>query len=453
MRARWLKPEFFSDSKMAHVGVLPAFIYEALWCVSDDYGVARCDPDFLKGTLFYKWKQLREEDIMFALCELHRAGRIEIYVVGDECWCFMPTFDEHQDVHKPSKHHNPTLEQGQGSPGWLREFLSAPGFTGSPPGTTGTPHILDSYTPRHLDTEIAREDQVLSTSPSRSGDVNSSVRSALLVEECGAFATTTATAVLDRDETSPVVSNVPQNREGNDILYGALPSRHNNDNNLAQTEEKTSPQDPPPAIHTPGAVHEPDHKCGISACDETTSPSPKQADSRSVPPPRKVRRRRAAEDHSDSLSTSAAGLAPPKQIPANWPAIAAEMFAEVAWYEPGRWGKALKPLVDRQGISRVLWAVANYTAAALVVPDTRPYTPERVAREWIDCRPANWADVGLGDPGTPIADIPLPRAFVVGVLDRRPELHHAILRLAEVQRSACLARVLPTAPAINGVVS
>jgi len=53
VRARWLKPEFFRDRKMAALGVGPALLYAALWVSADDGGVAPCDPDRLKGELFY----------------------------------------------------------------------------------------------------------------------------------------------------------------------------------------------------------------------------------------------------------------------------------------------------------------------------------------------------------------------------------------------------------------
>jgi hypothetical protein len=44
MRARWLKPEFFTDKKIATLDPTTALVYEALWCWADDGGVCNATP-------------------------------------------------------------------------------------------------------------------------------------------------------------------------------------------------------------------------------------------------------------------------------------------------------------------------------------------------------------------------------------------------------------------------
>ena len=44
MRARWLKPEFFTDKKIGQLDPVTALVYQALWCWADDGGTAQADP-------------------------------------------------------------------------------------------------------------------------------------------------------------------------------------------------------------------------------------------------------------------------------------------------------------------------------------------------------------------------------------------------------------------------
>jgi len=69
-RARWLKPEFFEDRKMAEIGPVGALVYQALWCLADDTGVALCDPELLKARMFSRWSAVGVPEITGALREL-----------------------------------------------------------------------------------------------------------------------------------------------------------------------------------------------------------------------------------------------------------------------------------------------------------------------------------------------------------------------------------------------
>lgn len=139
MRARWLKPEFFRDRKISALGAVPALVYQALWCVADDVGTAPCDADRLKGEMFYFWESIGVDAIEAGLSALEIAGRIHRYRVGDDTYCRITSFSKHQKVHKPSKFRHPSSGQAL-----------TPNSASPVPHYSGTPHILDSYTPRHL---------------------------------------------------------------------------------------------------------------------------------------------------------------------------------------------------------------------------------------------------------------------------------------------------------------
>jgi len=102
-RARWLKPEFFRDRKVSNAGPIAALVYQSLWVIADDGGTASCDPDRLKGEMFYGWGAVGVSEIKQALSKLFSLKRIQFYQGSDELFCQILTWDRHQKVHKPSR--------------------------------------------------------------------------------------------------------------------------------------------------------------------------------------------------------------------------------------------------------------------------------------------------------------------------------------------------------------
>jgi hypothetical protein len=144
MRARWLKPEFFTDKKIASLGPIVALVYEALWCMADDGGTAPCDADTVKAQMFYRWSAVGVPEISGALTELSCAGMIVRYTVGDDTFCAIKSWKKHQQVHKPSKFRHPPMSQGV-AVAVPEECRTVPApLPASPP-----PRHLDTQTPRH----------------------------------------------------------------------------------------------------------------------------------------------------------------------------------------------------------------------------------------------------------------------------------------------------------------
>lgn len=107
MRARNLRPEFFTDRKMAALGVKHAIIYQSLWLLADDGGVCRCDPDYVKAQIFYLWPDVSPSDIATALREYYRSARVRLYAISDELYCEIAAFAKHQKPNNPSKFRYP----------------------------------------------------------------------------------------------------------------------------------------------------------------------------------------------------------------------------------------------------------------------------------------------------------------------------------------------------------
>lgn len=102
-RARWLKPEFFTDRKMGELGPVNALVYQVLWVSADDSGMAKCQPDDIKAEWFRHWPSVNVATIRTALRRLRELGRIEFYVGGDDLFAQVVRWKENQNVHKPSK--------------------------------------------------------------------------------------------------------------------------------------------------------------------------------------------------------------------------------------------------------------------------------------------------------------------------------------------------------------
>ena len=107
MRGRWVKPEFFTDRKIADLGPVAALVYQALWCLADDGGTAPADPEIVHGALFSRWSAVGVPEITGALQALSEAVRIECYSVGDDTYAIIKKWSAHQQIHKPSKFRYP----------------------------------------------------------------------------------------------------------------------------------------------------------------------------------------------------------------------------------------------------------------------------------------------------------------------------------------------------------
>lgn len=464
MRARWLKAAFWNDRKMGTLGVDAALVYEALWCYADDFGTAQCDPDRVKGELFTVWPEMTLPRISEALRRLAAAGRIVRYRVGDDTFCTIPTFGKHQKVHNPSDFAHPKMSEGVALP--------VPDFLGTTPEDLGSTRGLDVQ--MSLGSDVQKDPLRSLASLARVSE-NSSMHENGARHEMPAVQETTA-PVGNEHAGAPASTGDPavyapafrQEVSTGEVAHISTPGqvyiistpKSLNVNNLGDfnrsgvstvggcgepAEEGGENSDEPPSRQASrNASLETDQRTvGHSIHAVDTNPVAENVTRQILPvpgakspPAQKRRKQRPAEGGSAPAlgEEREVGVQEPKgaikpTLRASWPALAAEIHSAAGWYEPGRWGKALKPMVDRHGRSRVLFVVAKATEHALRGAESAAFvTPERIAREFADHMPAQgWAAVGLADREAPLSLDMLGSYFIEHVLGDRPDLRAALL--------------------------
>jgi hypothetical protein len=106
-RSRILKPEFWSDEKLAQVPREVRLTFAGLWTCSDDYGVTKGHPAWLKAQIFPYDTDLTLTEFEKWLTALERIGVIVPFMADGESFFFIRNFADHQKVDRPSKMRNP----------------------------------------------------------------------------------------------------------------------------------------------------------------------------------------------------------------------------------------------------------------------------------------------------------------------------------------------------------
>jgi hypothetical protein len=105
-RTRSIKPEFWSDEKLARVSRDARLTFIGLWNTSDDYGITKGHPAWLKSQIF-PYDEIKIKEFESWLKELENTNRIIRYEVNDEIYYLITHFSDHQKVDHPSKISNP----------------------------------------------------------------------------------------------------------------------------------------------------------------------------------------------------------------------------------------------------------------------------------------------------------------------------------------------------------
>ena len=105
-RSRIIKPEFWSDEKLAKLCLQARLLYIGLWNTSDDAGTTQGHPLWLKSQIF-PYDQISTTQIRRWLQDLVNLGRILPYTVKGEQYYFIPGFLKHQKIQHPSPAKNP----------------------------------------------------------------------------------------------------------------------------------------------------------------------------------------------------------------------------------------------------------------------------------------------------------------------------------------------------------
>ena len=106
-RSRVVKPEFFDDEKLARISRDARLFFIGTWKCSDDYGVVKGNPGWLKGNIFPYDDDVQKKQVEKWLSELVEIGALFPFNHHDEKYFFITNFLKHQKVDHPSKVRNP----------------------------------------------------------------------------------------------------------------------------------------------------------------------------------------------------------------------------------------------------------------------------------------------------------------------------------------------------------
>lgn len=114
MRSRVIKPEFWSDEKLANISRELRLFFVGLWCVADDQGVTHASPALLRSQLFPYDETLTTPQVQGWVTELSRLGFVIPYTAQNgENYLYIANFNRHQRIDHPSKKSfNPPPEGG-----------------------------------------------------------------------------------------------------------------------------------------------------------------------------------------------------------------------------------------------------------------------------------------------------------------------------------------------------
>jgi hypothetical protein len=107
-RIRTVKPEFWTDEKMAKLSRDARLVYIGIWNHSDDKGVCRGNPTLLRSQIFpftespYFDHDMTLEKFTGLLKELEQMRRIYKFSVDGEDFYMVKNFPRHQRIDRPS---------------------------------------------------------------------------------------------------------------------------------------------------------------------------------------------------------------------------------------------------------------------------------------------------------------------------------------------------------------
>lgn len=105
-RIRTVKPDFWNDEKLGQEPEAIMLTFIGLWNFSDDYGVVKANPLWLKNQIFPYKDKLRIDVFSTWLQRLSELEAIILFTYKGESFYCIRTFRKHQKVEKPSKARN-----------------------------------------------------------------------------------------------------------------------------------------------------------------------------------------------------------------------------------------------------------------------------------------------------------------------------------------------------------
>lgn len=126
MRIRTIKPEFWTDKKVASLSYLARLLFIGLWNLCDDEGRFLADPRIIKGSLFPLDDKTTTEDVAGALSELSVRAHVLLTELDGEKYGCCPNFVKHQRINRPTRSKLPKISESSVS---THGGLSEPSLT------------------------------------------------------------------------------------------------------------------------------------------------------------------------------------------------------------------------------------------------------------------------------------------------------------------------------------
>ena len=137
-RYRMIKPEFWDDQKVAtKLSDLAKLLYIGSWNFSDDYGVIKGHPLWIKNNIF-PYDERPVSAIADAIEELIALDRFRYFEVDGEDYYFIQKFTLHQTINRPSQTRNP--EPPKDFNNKVEDDVTPKGKNMNPPNTGNTNH-------------------------------------------------------------------------------------------------------------------------------------------------------------------------------------------------------------------------------------------------------------------------------------------------------------------------
>ncbi len=106
-RTRTIKPEFWDDEKLANVSRDARLTFVGFWMCSDDYGVTKGNPKWLKSKIFPYDSDIKNGHFEKWLKELEGIDCIIPFEAHGESYYLIKSFNDYQKIDHPSKMRNP----------------------------------------------------------------------------------------------------------------------------------------------------------------------------------------------------------------------------------------------------------------------------------------------------------------------------------------------------------
>jgi hypothetical protein len=145
-RARFIRPEFFTDVKLADLSFGACMLFAGIWCHSDLRGVFEHDPRALRGLIFPMRDGIDTATVGKWLAELESIGCIGRFEVSGKSWGFVRKWTEHQTISGREK------EIGSPRPPPPNDQGTTQARHGDDPGTTRVATPTPTPTPTATET-------------------------------------------------------------------------------------------------------------------------------------------------------------------------------------------------------------------------------------------------------------------------------------------------------------